>query len=109
MGFTEIAKANPSASEAALLDLARELAALRWEGMDQAQIARRIADGLQELSRLAKECGQSRVSRACKALSTILERLDRGQGEDVGVILSTASNFLDALQARRLNTGKGNL
>jgi chemotaxis protein histidine kinase CheA len=89
-----------------LLTLARELTSLRAESAADPETVERIALGLHRLSDLARDCGQLRVSKACKALSTILVRMDQGREEDASFILSTALNFLDAIQAKRISVGR---
>lgn len=105
----EVAKSDPATAEDRLLALARKLSGMRQETLEPRGSARHIAAGLSELSVLAQDCGQLRVSKACKALSVILGRLEQGQEEDTSFILSTALNFLDAIQARRVTSSGGNL
>lgn len=105
MGSVGIADTVATGAEGRLLALARELSALRCEGPAQSEAIERMAAGLLELSRLAADCRRTRVSNACKALSAILLRLGKGQEDDMGFILSTTLNFLDALQARRIGWG----
>lgn len=89
-----------------IADQARALVSLR-DGARRgtAETRAEVAAGLARLSDTAGRLGQMRISRACKALSVILARIDRDQEEDADFILSTALSFLEALQAKRVHTG----
>jgi hypothetical protein len=104
----DLANAAPGGAEDRLLSLARELSGMRHGSLARRESAGRIARGLAELSDLGRLCGQLRVARACKALSTILGRMDPDREDDLEFILSTSLNFLDAIQARRVATPGGN-
>jgi chemotaxis protein histidine kinase CheA len=106
MDTIEGRSAVEAAAEDSLLALARELTQLRCDCPADPETVERIALGLHRLSDLARDCGQIRVSKACKALSMILVRLDRDRCEDAAFILSTALNFLDAIQAKRISVGR---
>ena len=90
----------------AIADQARELISLRDGARSLVEARAEMASGLARLAITANGRGQSRISRACKVLSVILARIDRDREEDADFILSTALNFLDALQAKRIHTGR---
>lgn len=93
-------------SDDAIADQARELISLRDGTRNAVETRAEVAAGLARLAVTASGRGQARISRACKALSLILARIEKDREEDADFILSTALNFLDALQAKRVHTGR---
>jgi hypothetical protein len=101
-------EAMPTSCDAGdeIAEKARELASLRDGSRTSAESCAEVAAGLSSLAETASRRGQGRISRACKALSAILSRVDHDRKEDADFILSTALHFLDALQAKRVHTGR---
>lgn len=86
--------------EAELSELARGLASLALALCEFPAARDQMARGFMELSALAKRCGNRRVSMTAKALSAILDRLDRGFEDDASFIIDTVINFLESLSSR---------
>lgn len=97
---------DPRRAEAELLALAGELTASRADSHTGPDACLRISQGLGRIAALARDCGKLRIANACKTLSALLARMDRNQEEDAAFILSTALNFLDSLQAKRIREGR---